>query len=73
MFRLSNSVLDVFNFSGLYRFVLNMGTDPVRTSLAIHGCFKIYSMKSALQDGSVPYDFEHGEAFNFKRVGFAAR
>lgn len=63
LFRLSDKILDVLMYVGLYRFELSLGTDPVRIALAAHRCSDLGWMNTALQDGFVLYDFESDNVF----------
>lgn len=59
-----DKIFDAPNYFGQYRVVLCMGTDPVRTVLAIHRCLKFDCTKKMIQDGFVSYDFKNGHVFD---------
>lgn len=48
LFLLSNMILDALKYFRLHRFAICMGTDPVRTGLAVHRRFEIDWTKTAL-------------------------
>lgn len=64
LFQFFDQLLDALKYFGLYRFALRVGTDPVRTALAIHQYSEIDWTKIALQDGFVSYDCDSGEVYN---------
>lgn len=66
MLRHSDKVVDALKCYDLYWFALRMGTDLVRTALAIHGCSEVDWTKSTLDDGFVLYDFAGVTIFNLK-------
>lgn len=63
LFWLSDKILDVPKYPGLYQSALSMDTDLARTVLAIHLCPETDFTKTALQGGFLSYDFENSEGF----------
>lgn len=51
LFRLSKKIVDALKHFGLNRFALRIGTDPVRTAMAIHRFSEVDWTKTKLEDG----------------------
>lgn len=63
---LSDKILDAPMYFGLHLFVIHMGTDTVRTALAIQSCSEICWTRMALQDMFVSIDFKIGDVLDLE-------
>lgn len=50
LFHVLDNILDVLKYFGLYRFALQMGTDPIKTDFAFHRCRKFDLERMAVRD-----------------------
>lgn len=51
LLRLSDKVVDVLKYFGMYQFALRIDADLVRTAPAILGCSEVAWFKMGLEDG----------------------
>lgn len=57
----SVKILDALQYFRLYKLALRMGTDPVLTAMAFHGCSKVDWETTAVRYGFILYEFRTGE------------